>query len=79
MKYTFNPGSIERELQSFSIAEIESAVYDSRGFCLVCGSDNGEPVEPDAREYYCEDCMLYSIFGAEQILIEFGGIGGIVT
>ncbi len=41
------------------------------GFCITCGEDTSG-VEPDAREYKCEVCGSNSVFGAEEILIQFG-------
>jgi hypothetical protein len=32
----------------------------------------GEGIEPDARELPCESCGKHGVFGAEQILLEFG-------
>jgi hypothetical protein len=38
------------------------------GFCTVCGVENFE-VEPDARNYCCDDCGAYKVFGVEELLI----------
>jgi predicted RNA-binding Zn-ribbon protein involved in translation (DUF1610 family) len=38
------------------------------GFCLACGAE-ADGVEPDAREYECEDCGEDKVYGAEEILI----------
>jgi len=40
---------------------------DGRGFCLACGAD-AYYVEPDAREYLCEECGAPKVYGAEEIL-----------
>jgi hypothetical protein len=45
---------------------------DSRGFCLACGED-AYGVEPDARNYECEECGEREVFGAEECLMACGG------
>ena len=42
------------------------------GFCIECGADNWG-VEPDAREYECDECGCSAVFGAEEILFHFIG------
>ena len=42
------------------------------GFCLACGSE-AYNVEPDAREYKCEACGEKKVYGAEEILMMYGG------
>lgn len=39
------------------------------GFCHACGAEAGG-VEPDAREYPCEECPEDAVFGAEETLLE---------
>ena len=41
---------------------------ENRGFCLDCGADK-DCVEPDAREYRCDSCGAFRVFGAEEILM----------
>lgn len=41
---------------------------DNPGFCLDCGEE-AEGCEPDARNYTCESCGAFRVFGAEEILI----------
>jgi|TARA_Y100000034_G_C6770429_1_gene343676 hypothetical protein len=41
-----------------------------RGFCLACGGD-AYGVEPDAREYKCEECGERKVYGAEEYMITF--------
>lgn len=37
------------------------------GYCLECyGETYG--VEPDARNYKCEECLRYAVFGMEELL-----------
>lgn len=47
---------------------IESGEY--MGFCVECGEAH-DCVEPDARNYSCQACGAMTVFGAEQILLEF--------
>ena len=42
--------------------------HDGRGFCMACGAE-AECVEPDARNYRCENCQEDQVFGAEEIFI----------
>lgn len=44
---------------------------DNTGFCLNCG-EIADYVEPDAREYTCEACGENAVYGAEELLLEFG-------
>ena len=41
---------------------------DSLGFCTACGAE-AFGVEPDARNYECEECGATEVFGAEELLI----------
>lgn len=41
---------------------------DNQGFCIACGAD-AYGVEPDARQYECEDCGARQVYGAEELLI----------
>lgn len=45
---------------------------ESLGFCMECG-EMAVGVEPDARHYTCEFCGETGVFGAEELLIMFGG------
>ena len=38
------------------------------GFCLACGAEK-DGVEPDARQYECENCGAMKVYGAEELLI----------
>lgn len=40
---------------------------DMVGFCVTCGAEH-ECVEPDAREYHCDDCETPTVYGAEELL-----------
>jgi predicted RNA-binding Zn-ribbon protein involved in translation (DUF1610 family) len=50
--------------------DIQSAIESEKyiGFCLSCGAET-DGVEPDAREYECDECGVESVYGAEEILI----------
>lgn len=37
------------------------------GYCVACGYEHDE-VEPDARNYECEDCGEFQVYGAEELL-----------
>lgn len=41
---------------------------DGPGFCKNCRAD-AEGVEPDARNYECELCGAFEVFGAEEMLM----------
>ncbi len=62
----------EYELTTFALEGLEESllVDGTEGYCVVCG-DQQNGVEPDAREYHCFECELDSVFGVEQIIIEF--------
>jgi len=45
---------------------------DNPGICRACGEDQ-EGCEPDAEHYTCECCDANEVFGAEQLLIMYGG------
>lgn len=45
---------------------------DSMGLCVSCGAEACQ-VEPDAREYECDVCGEPSVYGAEEIVIQWGG------
>jgi hypothetical protein len=41
---------------------------DDSGFCLACGYEQ-DGVEPDARDYTCEECGAHKVYGAEELLM----------
>ena len=53
-----------------SIEQIIEAIEsdESMGFCVACGAE-AWGVEPDAREYKCESCGEWKVYGAEELLI----------
>lgn len=50
-------------------SEYRSLTFNSNpGFCLNCGAET-DGVEPDARNYRCEDCGQPYVYGLEQLLM----------
>lgn len=45
---------------------------ENAGFCTTCGAYH-EGIEPDAREYDCEECGAPTVYGAEE-LVMMGGV-----
>jgi len=54
--------------QTFSLEEIMEASENQCGFCTECGEER-ECCEPDAREYECEECGAFAVYGAEELAI----------
>lgn len=52
----------------FELEMIEEAMEDYIGFCTACGASK-DCCEPDAREYECDDCGQFKVYGAEELLI----------
>ena len=44
---------------------------DNLGFCTACGEE-ADGCEPDAREYECESCGAYAVYGAEELMLGGG-------
>jgi hypothetical protein len=44
---------------------------DNIGFCTACGEE-ADSCEPDAREYECDACGAYSVYGAEELMLGGG-------
>jgi DNA-directed RNA polymerase subunit RPC12/RpoP len=42
---------------------------DMAGFCLACGEQYGDSIEPDARGVECESCNKKRVYGAEELLL----------
>ena len=61
---------------SITLERLEKAYLDeayglgNSGFCKACGEES-EGCEPDARNYRCESCGEYQVFGAAELIIEF--------
>ena len=54
----------------FSMTEDEyhAAQDEDTGYCLACGATHFG-VEPDARDYECEECGALKVHGAEEVMI----------
>ena len=60
--------TLRKELGKFTLEQIEEAMEENVGFCIVCGAER-ECCEPDARKYQCEDCGELAVYGAEELVI----------
>jgi hypothetical protein len=45
---------------------------ENEGICFACG-EIADSVEPDARNYKCESCGEWRVFGAEEALLVYDG------
>ena len=52
----------------FQLVEIEAALMEDGGFCILCGEPSEDPVEPDARADRCGACGRSGVYGAEELL-----------
>ena len=54
--------------KTLSLDKIVEAVQadDNLGLCVKCGG-----VEPDARGYECDDCGEPTVYGAEELLLQY--------
>jgi hypothetical protein len=41
---------------------------DHIGFCYACGCEH-YGIEPDARNYECEECGMLEVYGASELLL----------
>ena len=55
---------------SITVEEILATVQrdENEGFCVACGAVR-DGCEPDARQYQCEACGEFEVYGAEELLI----------
>jgi len=49
-------------------AELSGMTLDNPGACISCG-ERAYGVEPDARQYKCESCGAFTVYGLEELLI----------
>lgn len=69
------PGEVQVH-KSLTFKKVERAIeqqqtsVENPGFCLNCGADC-DGCEPDARNYFCENCGQSQVFGAEEIMTSF--------
>ena len=56
--------------RSITPDRIETAITEDAdlGFCIACGAE-ADGVEPDAREYECDECGEHKVYGAEELAI----------
>ena len=65
--------------KSITIAKLTKAMeaemfgLENPGFCIACGHEQGG-CEPDAREYQCESCGEYEVYGAAELAMDWGVI-----
>ena len=48
-----------------------NVTLDNPGFCIKCGEEQSG-CEPDARKLECETCGAKTVYGAEELLMEYG-------
>lgn len=53
-----------------SAVERSNLSLDDPGFCIACGS-SAYGVEPDVRNYRCESCGAYRVYGADELILHF--------
>jgi predicted RNA-binding Zn-ribbon protein involved in translation (DUF1610 family) len=58
--------SLKAAVEDNSIAE---HMEEYNGLCFNCGAWKYGDCEPDARNYKCDECGFYEVFGAEEALI----------
>jgi len=51
-----------------SVAYGMALMHDDCGFCLACGNDQ-HGVEPDARQYACDNCGESKVYGIEELAL----------
>ena len=54
--------------RKFTLEQLQDADENYSGFCLACGAER-DCVEPDARQYECEECGEAQVFGAGEIAL----------
>ncbi len=52
----------------FTLEQIEEAIEAQSGFCTACGAEK-DCCEPDAREYQCDECGAFKVYGAEELVM----------
>lgn len=63
-----------RKPDCLDLNEVLAAVQGDtlEGFCVECGAAR-DGCEPDARRYKCVDCGALAVYGAEELLLMYGG------
>jgi hypothetical protein len=59
-----------KRIKSFQMTmeEYQEGCDEYQGYCIYCGEDHYE-IEPDAREYVCEECGAEGVYGLEELMI----------
>lgn len=52
-----------------TLEELAAIAEDLGGFCKGCGAE-AYGVEPDARNYECDECGERKVFGAEELIMQ---------
>jgi hypothetical protein len=65
---TFNGQAVLRPVMTAD--ELQDSLWsmDSLGWCLECGTET-DGVEPDARNYRCDECGMLQVYGMEELLM----------
>lgn len=63
------------EQEIINLIEYNMQTGESMGMCIQCAYEQPD-VEPDAREYECDECGHLSVYGAEELLIAHPQVGG---
>jgi hypothetical protein len=61
--------SCEKRKQELPMIDIEEMIYDNEGICLHCGEVENN-IEPDAKNYKCNWCGCYTVYGTEEAIVE---------
>lgn len=59
----------KRKAKRFTVEELETAAQNDSGFCIACGAEAEDAIEPDARRYHCSACGENHVYGAEEITL----------
>lgn len=51
-----------------SMDEVREMEDESTGWCLACGA-TGQPAEPDAVRYTCDECGKAKVFGCMELVL----------
>jgi cytidylate kinase len=50
--------------------DFREASNNNEGRCIACGAEVGSGIEPDARNYKCEECGQEQVFGMDELLLD---------
>ena len=68
MKTTIAIPDVKPRMFEMDSDEYCSLVEDNMGLCLHCSAEI-DGVEPDGRNYFCEVCEEYEVFGVEELMM----------